>query len=148
MPPLNKTYTGKDFTDRDLSKTDPGTWNGTVVKSMCLYQQATDGIGVTLDPRKHVLPPGIKDVVFEGCNLDNCHVPAGATMVDCTNKRIRVQNDLDDWELDSDNKPVKPVATKLRQRHGVSIKPEDLPTKPFTAEEREAFEATLSEAAR
>ena len=68
-------------------------------------------------------------VTFIRSNLDNVFVPAGNTLVDSTQRKFQIQNDLRDWELDATNKPIKVLNEEYWIKEGYSVDPLDIPSK-------------------
>lgn len=69
-----------------------------------------------------------KGATFVKCHLDNVIVPDENEIIDCSEQRFEVQNDLNDWLIDEKNEPIKPVDFKLFEKRGLEIpKPEDIP---------------------
>ena len=132
-------YHGVSFVDRPASE-----FNDTIIRGSCFYQEAlysADALSVTPpSPTVDVFPAGMTGVIFKWCNLDNVNVPIGNTIIGGTHKKIRVQNDLEDWILDVDNKPIEPMDKEQRLEKNVSVDPKDIPTKKMTEEERKDFE--------
>jgi hypothetical protein len=117
---INQKYSFKDFTHHKFVKVDPKEFNDTVIVGSCFYQEG--------DPDQKVFPDGMKGVTFKRCNLDNVLIPEGNTVdKDCTTKRIKVQNDLRDWILDKDNKPVEVMGKEIWESKGLSIDPAEIP---------------------
>lgn len=142
---VNETYSFKDFMHQTCVDADAEEFNGTEIIGSCFYQEAAydaDSLSASpKDPRVDVFPAGMTGVTFRRCNLDNCTIPPGNTVVTggnrpCSNLRIRVQNDLEDWELGTDNKPVEPLSKDMFIEKGLSIDPKDIPAtkqdKPIT----------------
>jgi hypothetical protein len=110
---MNEKYSGRDFTSQNLSSDNPSDFDGEIVGS-CFAQEVPfnerashDGSDRHVDTKLHIFPPEITPL-FVSCNLDNCAVPSRASMVNCTNRKIRVMNDGRDWELDeSTHRPLK-----------------------------------------
>jgi hypothetical protein len=75
---INEKYSYKDFTGKGLTKVDPKELAGEIYGS-CFHQHL---------PKTEVFPKGI-DTVFVNCNLDNCIIPDGAEMKNCTNLMIK-----------------------------------------------------------
>lgn len=68
-------------------------------------------------------------VTFYNCNLDNVLIPAGNTVIGGSQRKFRVQNDLNDWELDAQGEPVKPLGAKIFDKFGLPVpSPADIPT--------------------
>lgn len=122
---INKKYSFKDFTHQSFKNSPASDFNDSEVKGSCFYQEAKESDGEVL---KDIFPDGIMGVVFQRCNLDNVLIPLGNTIEkDCTHRRIKVQNDLSDWILDDNLKPVEPMDKKQRLIDGRSIDPKDIP---------------------
>lgn len=87
-------YSHKDFTGRNLTahKIEPQ-----VIRGSCFSQETPDSV---------VFPADMTGVTFEYCNLDNCVIPAGNTVIGGSQRRFQVQNDLNDWEIDEQNIPL------------------------------------------
>lgn len=140
---LNKKYSNQAYPYHGLSfkSVKAEEFNNTLIKSSCFYQEWRKGDEEVV---KDIFPDGMTGVVFKNCNLDNVYVPLGNTMIECTNKKVKVQNDWDDWILDESLNPVEPINKEVRQEYGVSIDPNDIPSKELTEEERDAFEKSFS----
>lgn len=54
-------------------------------------------------------------------------------IINCSQKRFTVQNDLRDWEIDHMNKPVKVVNEKYWDQVGLSIDPKDIPLQKLSS---------------
>ena len=115
---LNEKYSHKDFSHKTFVDTKPEEWNDTEVVNSCFYNET---------PNTKVFPDGIKDVQFIDCNLDNVVVPETCTIEGGCHRLIQVQNDLEDWILDKDLKPVEPLRKAQIQRLGLSVDPRDIP---------------------
>ena len=113
---ISEKYSFKDLTGRDLS--NEKDMNGLVIYGSCLSHETPDA---------EILPSELTGTTFIKCNLSNVFVPNGNTVIDCNIKRFKVQNDLRDWEIDSENKPVKVLREKFWIQQGVSIDPVDIP---------------------
>jgi len=117
---INQKYSFKDFMGHNFSTANASEFNNTEIVGSCFYQENK--------PDAEIFPSGMTGVTFKRCNLDNVKVPAGNTVEsDCCNRKIKVQNDLEDWVLDGTNSPVEPVAKKKFIRLGLSIDPTDIP---------------------
>jgi len=97
---------------------DPKVFNGAKIVGACFYQD---------EPYTDVFPANIEDVEFIDCNLDNCNIPAGATVTRGTNKHIKAQKDGQYWIVDKSGNPVEPRDKARYVELGLSIKPADLP---------------------
>lgn len=110
-------YSNKDMTGWDLS--DRVDMNNLTIENLCLSQET---------PHAHVLPFNLTGVAFIACNLDNVFIPAGNTLSFCTTKTFKVQNDLEDWLVDSVTLlPIEPLSKDRFLARGLSINPIDIP---------------------
>lgn len=119
---ISEKYSFKDFSGISLSDVDDLT-PGTIIRGSCFYQEGH------LDA--HIFPETMTGVTFERCNLDNCHIPPGNVLADqagipCANKQILVQNDLRDWQLDAEGKPVEVMGKKHWEAEGVNVHCDDI----------------------
>ena len=105
-------YSNKDFTNSILTKVKD--LNGQVIRGSCFGKEVPD---------TKVFPADMRDVTFINCNLDNCLIPEGNTVIDCTTRRYKVQEDGEDWIIDKDLKPIEPVNKKAWIKLGRSIDP-------------------------
>jgi len=79
-------------------------------------------------PDTVVFPDNMAGVTFYNCNLDNVVIPSGNTVVGGSNKRFKVQNDLNDWLIDELDKPTMPVGHKIFDKFGLPMPlPKDIP---------------------
>lgn len=122
---LNEKYSFKDFTKQTFVDVPAEEFNGTIIKGSCFAQEIEYENPHAM---QNVFPAGMRDVTFVRCNLDNVDVVGNnVVMQDCANRRIKIQNDAEDWVLDNAGNPVEPVAVKMYQRLGLSIDPANLP---------------------
>lgn len=102
---------------------------------------ATDLDGITIyasnfaqvAPDTAVFPANVTGLVLVCNNLENVIIPVGATVDDrggtCgIRRRVKAQNDGRDWEIDTQNKPVKVVSEKSEIAKGRSVAVADIPT--------------------
>lgn len=88
-------YSRKDFTGRTfIEATD---LNGKEIIGSCFSQEKW---------REDVFPPDMSGVTFINCNLDNCHIPEGNTVIGGSNRYFEAQTDGHDWELAEDGFPT------------------------------------------
>ena len=115
-----------DFSDEFSQKVFTQTFvdipDNTLIYASSFYQENL--------PNSHVFREDMKGVKFYNCNLDNCFVPDGNEVVGGTQRKIMVQNDLNDWEVDENLQPIKPVGSEIIfEKFGLSVpKPEDIPS--------------------
>lgn len=113
-------YSLRDLTGRKLTEYQ---LDNKVIYATCFSHEQPDSI---------VFSDNMVDATFVNCNLDNCFIPSGNTVIGGSQRRFKVQNDLRDWEIDEANKPVKLVNEEMWQQAGYSIDPKDIPTKKQT----------------
>lgn len=88
-------YSRKDFTGRTLIEcTD---LNGQYIHNSCFSQE---------QPNTRIFPDDMTGVKFEYCNLENVFIPMGNTVINCETRQYKVQNDLNDWEIDDNGYPT------------------------------------------
>lgn len=125
------------FKDHTIDKTDfqnATDLDGIEIVGTCFYREAV--FGETGDPTVKIFPAGMTGVTFRRCNLDNVVIPPGNTVITtgpgaCCHRRIRCQNDLEDWVVDATGKPIEPIAIKLFNELGLSTDPKDIPATPL-----------------
>lgn len=82
------------------------------------------------EPYTEVFPRGIEKLKFIGCNLDNCIIPDGATLENCTNLQYKTQNDGERWIVDDKLAPVSPLHPAAFDKCGLSKDPASIPAVP------------------
>lgn len=108
-----RDFTGRIFTLDDL--------NGKVIYGSCFSNTNLDA---------HIFSEGMLGVTFIKCNLDNVFIPEGNTVIDCSQRKIQVQNDGNDWEIDEDGNPIHPVDFNIYEKFGLEIPvPSEIPNK-------------------
>lgn len=138
---INKKYSFADFMHQSFKDRPAPDFNDSEVKGSCFYQEAKENDTEVL---KDIFPDGMTGVIFQRCNLDNVLIPLGNTVEsNCTNRKIKIQNDWQDWILDVSLKPEEPMDKARRLRKGVSVDPKDIPTKKMTQAEHKIFKDLL-----
>lgn len=107
----HKDFTGWSWQDRHLP-------NDIVIYNSCFSNETPDA---------EVFKSDMTGVTFICCNLDNCLIPQGNIVIDGSRRRFKVQNDLRDWEIDSQNKPVEVINKKYWGMLGFSVDKADIP---------------------
>ena len=79
-------------------------------------------------PDAKMFRASMRNVTFRNCNLSNVFIPAGNTVIDCQTDRYEVQNDLNDWIVDDNGYPLKPLNHTLFTKSGLPMPlPQDIP---------------------
>ena len=115
---FNDKYSKQDYTGKSLlNETD---LEGIVIYGSCFSQETPD---------TDVFPMIVKKITFYNCNLDNVKiVKPGWIVIGGSERRYKVQNDLNDWLIDDTNKPTIPIDHKIFTKLGLPMpKPEDIP---------------------
>lgn len=114
---FNDKYSYKDFTGKTLlSATD---LEGITIYGSCFSQETPD---------TQVFPNNLIKITFVNCNLDNVFlVKPGWIIVGGTQRRFKVQNDLRDWEIDTNGIPVKVLNEEYWMINRFSVNPADIP---------------------
>lgn len=92
----SEDYSSWDATGHDLSS-EQGM-SGIVIFSSCFSHEQVDS---------HCFPEDMTGTTFIKCNLDNCYIPSGNTILDCSTRRFKAQEDGQDWLVDEFNNPIK-----------------------------------------
>lgn len=96
---MSEKYSKKDFTGHDLSaETD---MFGIEIIGSCFSQES---------PNRHIFPDEMSGVNFIDCNLDNCFIPEGNTIIRGSHRFFKVQEDGQDWLVDPITlEPIEPL---------------------------------------
>jgi hypothetical protein len=127
--PIRIQYSDKIKIYWDMKQIPVEELNNSTIKGSIFYQESSYN---DIDPIKDIFPIDMAGVIFQRCNLDNVLVRPGNIMEDAdgiptTNNKVRVQNDLEDWVLNTGNSAVVPVNKKMFERLGLSTDPKDIP---------------------
>lgn len=115
---MNDKYSYGDFMQRKFADLPAEEFAGEIVGS-CFYQEG--------QPDQEVFPAGTV-CTFVRCNLDNVAMPPGCTVRESSQRRIVVQNDGEDWEVNESRRPTRPVNPKHFIKEGKSLDPRDIPS--------------------
>lgn len=110
----------KIFTNWDLKEHPELDLNGKIIYASSFYNETPDA---------DILPTGLSGATFIKCDLNNVIVPGDNTIIDCTQERIEVMNDLRSWVTDPEGNAVKVLDEEYWQAKGVSIDPRTIPDK-------------------
>ena len=111
----SEEFSCKDFTNAD--------WEIDIPDGACVY-----GSCFSHELYTYLFRADMKSVTFRNCNLSNVFIPAGNTVIDCQTDRYEVQNDLNDWIVDDNGYPVKPLNHTLFTKLGLPMPlPQDIP---------------------
>lgn len=86
----------KNYTNQDFSNSEE--LNGKIIYASSFYQEKINS---------QPFNPNMQGTTFIKCNLDNCTIPEGNLVIECSQQRIQVQEDGFDWVIDSNDIPVK-----------------------------------------
>ena len=136
---MSDKYSGKGYPYHRLSFKHETDMKDINIYGSVFYQECLEGEEVVKD-----IFPDDATITFYNCNLDNILIPSGCQVIGGSNKKLKIQNDWEDWILDNDLKPIKPMNKELRLEKGISVLPKDIPKKKLTKEERNAFEDSLN----
>ncbi len=82
-------------------------------------------------------------VKFYNCNLDNCIIPEGCEIFGKQPINFQLQNDGNDWIINEERKPVKPIDFEIFEKLNLDIpNPDDIPV------EKEDYNINLLEVAK
>jgi hypothetical protein len=105
-------FTGNTFVDIP---------DGSYVYGACFSQET---------PWSRIFRENMRNVTFRNCNMMNVYIPQSNNniVIDCQTDSFQVQNDLNDWILDSFGNPVKPVDHIAFTKRGLPMPlPSDIP---------------------
>lgn len=143
-PPFNTKYSYQAYPCHNVTfkGTPAKEFNNSTIVGSCFYQEASEEATMLSQVQKDIFPDGMTGVVFDKCNLDNVYVDTDKNTIlpSCTYKKIKVQNDWEDWVIGNDLKPIEPTSKEAWLEANVSVDPKDIPSKKWTPEEREQFE--------
>lgn len=106
-----KPYAGREFASQDL--------DGLAIYQTNFSQE---------EPDKEIFNNKMTGVTFIKCNLSNVFIPEGNTVVDCIQTRFKAQNDLNDWEIDDSDKPLRTLNHNIFLKKGLDAPdPKDIP---------------------
>ena len=140
---------------RNLRDVPAADWNNSEVRNSNLYQErrpSGNGPGWRSGLRV-IMPGGVIGVEFRNCNLDNCNMRPGATILaedevdaecrvsTCVRRRVRVMNDRRLWRLNASDEPVLPAKARTSRVEGRNMDPAQIPETLISIAEAEVEEA-------
>lgn len=136
---FNDKYSGKDFSGQSFLNAKD--LDGLVIYASVFYQEG--------EPDKVIFPANMENVTFLNCNLDNVYIDTNKNgIVGGTRRKIKAQNDLEDWILDKDLKPVEPMSKSAFIELNISTDSKDIPinkkTIPITVEKKNEQDGYIS----
>ncbi len=86
---INEKYSNRNYTNflKNNALNDLTDANGTTIVNTCFYHEGY--------PFLDMSKMGLMNITFKGCNLDNVIVPDNCTMIECSNRFIRVNSGVD-----------------------------------------------------
>lgn len=115
---INEKYSFKSFKRKQFIGLKPDEFNNSEIVGACFHQD---------QPFTDVFPVDVSKVTLTRCNLDNCNIPAGATVNGGTNKHFKIQNDGEYWIVDSSMRPTAPRDSAKFDAAGISKLPANIP---------------------
>ncbi len=120
---LNQIHDMKmGFKRKDLTGESAKLFSNTVIESTDFSQS---------EPYTDFINPNLVNTTFKRCILNNCIIPTGCILENCSNKHYKQQNDLELWEVDKSLKPIRPVNESEFTKYGISTDPENIPATPL-----------------
>lgn len=119
---VNKKYSYGTFKRQSFLLTPAKDFDSTDIVGSSFYQT---------EPYTNVFPDNIKAVRFIRCNMDNCVIPSGATVIGGTNKHFKTMNDQEYWIVDTEMKPIAPRDVDRFIVSKVSVSPDSIPKSPL-----------------
>ena len=116
---MNEKYSNKPWWTQDLRGVDPSEFNNTEIFNAGFGQ---------IEPFTDCFPPTMTGVTFRACNLDNCNIPPGNTLINSSNKQMKEQADGEVWIVDNKLKPISPLKPHKFDEWGLSKDPKDIAT--------------------
>ena len=138
---VNKKWSYGDFSGKTWKHLDPKEFNDSEIHC--------SAFGISNTPRADVFPDGMTGVVFYHCNLDNCLVPTGNTiMPDCCTNQHKRQKDKEQWIVDEQNNPIEPLKKARFEKYNLSTDPKDIPQEevkisPVVVEQKEELKLEI-----
>lgn len=124
-----KDFTGESFVDKQIIP-------GTIICRSCFSNETPDA---------RIFQEQMVDVTFIEGNLDNVHIPEGNTVLGASQKRFKIQNDLRDWQIDEQDRPIKVLGKDYWEEKGISVDPVEIPDEKIVIGKGEDFEEVLKE---
>lgn len=120
--PYDEYFYDEEFSFKDFTNRSVAIGNDLVIYSSCFLNETPDA---------EIFPSDMTGVTFIKCNLDNILIPEGNFVIDCSQKRFEIQNDLNDWIIDENNEPTLPIDHEIFVKFDLPIpSPEDIPDEP------------------
>src|SRR5689334_10626836 len=90
---VHEEWSFKDFTNqKHIFAGRAKQLNGITIYKSSFYQEG--------GPDQDVFPADVENLTLYACNLDNVRIPKGVTVIECSVRRIQMQNDLRMWDVD------------------------------------------------
>ena len=116
---INDEFSFKDFAGKQAKHHYENMPSNIIIYGSCFSQEIPD---------IHIFPEDMTGVKFIKCNLDNVFIPTGNTIIDCWQRRFKVQNDMNDWLINEINQPTMPTNHKYFTKLGLPMPlPKDIP---------------------
>ena len=119
----------KDHTGRVLKlHSGASDFNGNVIYASCFSQEIPDS---------KVFPDDLENATFVKCNLDNVFIDSNwknTKLIQCTQRRFKIQKDARHWEVDQDLYPIKVMNEEGWKQRGLSVDPIDIPKQVYNTQ--------------
>ncbi len=107
------------FTNWEFLSRPEYDFTNKVIYDSCFYNE---------NPDSDIFPLTTQNVTFINCNLNNIVLDPSFTVLGGSHKRIKCQNDLNDWLLDDFDNPVTPLDVHIYEKLKLPIpSPLDIP---------------------
>lgn len=116
---INEKYSYKNFTNQSFKHLKAEEFNNSEIIGSCFYQFN--------NPNSDIFPPNLQNIIFIDSNLDNILIPNGVTLKNSSNKKIKRQNDFEDWILDESLMPIEPILKEFLLLWGFNVDPKNIP---------------------
>ena len=121
---INEKYSFKKLKNQNFTKLDAKEFNNSEIVGSNFSQENK--------PYSSIFPEGMTGVTFERCNMNNVDVPSGNTVSGGCNVHMKVQNDLEEWVVGKDGKPIEPFHKGEFEKYKISTDPIDIPAVKLT----------------
>jgi hypothetical protein len=116
--PINEFFSYNSFENKSFIDYEPDLFNNSIIYGSNFSQK---------NHRTIIFPENITELYMLRCNLDNVYIRPGIKIYECSNKQIKLMNDLEYWELNEEGLPIEPRDKNEFEKLHISIYPKDIP---------------------